>query len=95
MRLAPVDVNHRHVVVEEELVLVVTNHDDDVRLGLREALLELVQAGLDDFDALVEDFAVHHRCDRRVCVSQQLVVADALAFGHLDETVVSGVVLSL
>ena len=92
--VAPVDVDRRAVVVEEELALVVADHDDDVGLGRREAALQLVQAGLDAVDLLVEDFAV----DLVVAIagsasSEQLVVGDALAGGHCHKLTVARVVL--
>ena len=46
-RLAPVQADHRIVVFEEHLVLIVSEQDHDIRIGAREIVLEGVQVLLD------------------------------------------------
>jgi hypothetical protein len=56
---------------------------------------DLVQAVLDRVDALVEGLQVDHAGDLGVGAGQQLVVRDALAFGHGHQLPVSQVVLGV
>ena len=56
--VAPVDADHRVVVVEEHLILIVAEHDHDVGIDLAEGLLQLVETLLNAFVLLDEDVFV-------------------------------------
>ena len=56
--VAPVDADHWIVVFEEELVLVITEHDHHVGVDLGERVLQLVQPLLDAVELADEDVLV-------------------------------------